>query len=88
MEKRFKLLRIFGLIFKVIAWACLLLGIVGAVGVFVAGTAPQAPGAKVPPPAIAIAVVLAAWTLFFLIFYTVSELIKLLLTIEENSRKE
>ena len=85
MGNRFKLLRVFGLIFKVIAWVSLFLGIVGAVGIFVA-TAPQGQG--IPPKAVGIAVVLVAWTLFFLIFYTVSELIKLLLTIEENSRKE
>ena len=84
MEKRFKLLKLFGLLFKVIAWVCLLLGIVGAVGVFVAGNS-QAQG--VPPRAVGIAVVLAAWSLFFLIFYTVSEVIGILLTIEENSRK-
>ena len=86
MENRFKLLRIFGLIFKVIAWVCLLLGIVGAVGVFVA-TAGSPPPQGVPPRLVSMTVVVAVWTLFFLIFYTVSELIKLLLAIEENSRK-
>ena len=86
MENRFKLLGIFSLIFKVVAWGCLLLGIVGAVGVFVA-TAGSAPAQGAPPRLVSMGVVVAVWTLFFLIFYTVSESIKLLLAIEENSRK-
>ncbi len=87
MERRFKLLRVFGIIFKILAWGALFLGLVGAVGVVVAGSNGQPQGVP-PSPLAGVVVVLSAWSLIFIIFYTVSEMIKLLLAIEENSRKD
>lgn len=80
MENRFALLKNFGIIFKVVAWAALIIGLVGAVGVLVGGGTPEAPrGVSL--------VILLVSLLYFLIFYTVGELIRVLLVIEEQTRK-
>ena len=80
MEDRFKLLKIFGLLFKVMGWAALVVGIVGAVGVLVGGGAPQT------PRAVSLAVFLSS-ALYFILFYTLGEIIRLLLAIEAQTRK-
>ncbi len=80
MEERFRLLKVFGLVFKVLAWAALIFGLVGVVGVLISGGTPET------PRAMALQVFLSTG-LSFVIFYTVAEVIKLLLTIEEQTRK-
>ena len=80
MGEQFRLLKIFGLIFRVFAWAALAFGLVGAVGVLISGGTPET------PRAMALQVLLSTG-LSFVIFYTVAELIKLLLLVEERTRK-
>lgn len=80
MEKRFGLLRTFGLVFKILAWASLVIGAIGAVGILVTGGTPET------PRAVSLVILLVS-AIYFVIFYTVGEVIKLLLTIEENTRK-
>lgn len=80
MSHRFKGLRIFAVAFKVVAWVALLIGIIATVGVLLAGGTPGTPrGVSV--------VILVVSLLYFLIFFTVGEVIQLLLTIEEQTRK-
>ena len=80
MEKKFKLLRTFGVVFKVLAWAALVIGAIGTVGVLVTGGTPEAPRAMS-------IVILIVGALYFVIFWTVGEVVKLLLAIEEQTRK-
>jgi hypothetical protein len=80
MEKKFKLLRTFGVVFKVLAWAALVIGAIGTVGVLVTGGTPETPRAMS-------IVILIVGALYFVIFYTIGEVVKLLLAIEEQTRK-
>ena len=80
MDKKFKLLRTFSVVFKILAWATLVIGLVGTVGVLVAGGTPETPKAMS-------VVILIVGALYFVIFYTVGEVIKVLLAIEEQTRK-
>lgn len=80
MEKKFKLLHLFGTVFKVLAWAALVIGVIGTVGVLVTGGTPETPRAMS-------AVILIVGALYFVIFYTVGEVIKVLLAIEEQTKK-
>ncbi len=80
MDNRFKLLKIFGVLFKILAGLSIAIGLVGAVGVLINGGTPEV------PRGISVAILLQAGILF-VIFYAVSEIIKILLVIEENTRK-
>lgn len=77
---RFKILKIFGLIFKVLAFASVVIGLITAVGIFVSGGTPE-----MPPQTGLLLVVGGVFQ--FLVFYTVGDLIRLLLAIEEQTRK-
>ncbi len=77
---RFKILKIFGLIFKVLAFASVAIGLMTAVGVFVSGGTPE-----VPRQMSFLFIVGGAFQFF--VFYTVGEVIRLLLAIEEQTRK-
>ncbi len=80
MDSSFKLLRNLGVIFKLVAWAALVFGLIGMVGVLMGGGAPGTPrGVSF--------IILLVSVLYFVIFYTVAEVIKLLLVLEERSRK-
>ena len=81
MEDRFRLLKIFSKVFKVVAWAALVIGLVGVVGILISGGTPET------PRAMALQVLLSA-ALSFVIFYTIAEVIRLLLVIAEQTRKE
>ncbi len=80
MENRFKLLKIFGLIFKIVAWGALVFGLIGAVGILVTGGTPATPRASS-------IIVLLVGVLYFIIFYTVSQIIEVLLVLLENTKK-
>lgn len=77
---RFKILKIFSLIFKVLAFASVAIGLITAVGVFVSGGTPE-----VPRQMSILFVVGGAFQ--FVVFYTVGDLIRLLLAIEEQTRR-
>jgi len=83
MTNSFGLLKILSMVFKVLAWVVLLLMLVGLVGTLVASRNPASP---VPTPMIlnmAFSGVLA-----FLMLFTFGEVIRLLLAIEQQTRKE
>ncbi len=83
MTNSFGLLNLLSRVFKILAWVVLLLMMVGLVGTLVASKDPASP---VPVPMIlnmAFSGVLA-----FLMLFAFGEVIRLLLTIEQQTRKE
>lgn len=82
MNSEFKVIRMLASFFKIAAWVLLLvIGGVGSVAVLMGTEGTQA----VPKWSFVFNLLTGAF--WFLIFYTVSEVIKLLLAIEANSRK-
>lgn len=67
-------------IFQVFAWLAVVLGIVFCVIILVGGGTPEAPRTTS-----LLAVGLGAF--YFVFFYTVSEVLKLMMAIEQNTRK-
>lgn len=102
MESKFRVLRIIGTLWKVLAWITLIGGILLAIGVLLAGILGSG-GAllrqfgqdpSVMPGAVGVVsgiagFIIAAITsvIYFLLLYAVGELIYLLLAIEENTRR-
>ncbi|MBI3318895.1 MAG: hypothetical protein HYZ90_07155 [Candidatus Omnitrophica bacterium] len=80
MENRFRQLKVLGVVFKVVAWGAGIVGAVGAVGTLMSGGSPGTPRGVS-------AMILLVSALYFVIFYTVGEVIRLLLAIEERTRK-
>ena len=80
MGNSFKLLRIFSVVFKVIAGLVLVLVLVGAVGVVMAKD-PQ-----ISTPQVILNMVFSG-LLGFLLMFSLGEIIKVLLLIEQNTRK-
>lgn len=80
MGNSFKLLRIFSVVFKVLAWVVLILIAIGVVGVVMSKN-PQ----TLNPPVILNMVF--SGLVGFLVMYTLGEIIRLLLVIESNTRK-
>ena len=76
----FKLLKIFSVIFKILAWVIVLVGLVGTVGLFMKGGTPEV------PKTMSISILTQSLVLF-LVFYTFGEIIRLLLVLEERSKK-
>ncbi len=80
MGNSFKLLRIFSVVFKVLAWLVLVLIAVGVVGVVLS----KDPDANTPPVLLNM---LFSGLVGFLVMYTLGEIIRLLLVVESNTRK-
>ena len=78
--ENFKVLKIFGIVFKVFAWVILVVGLIGAAGFFVKG------GTSEVPKTISISILTQSLVLF-LVFYAFGEVIKLLLVLEERTKK-
>ena len=77
---RFRILKILSIVFKVLAFASVVIGLVAAVGVLVSGGTPEVPRQT--------SLLLVVGGVFqFVVFFTVSEVIRLLLAIEEQTRK-
>jgi hypothetical protein len=94
MESRFTALRVIGVVFKILAWLALILGLLGAIGALFAGfTLSNQPGLlslSLGGPLAGIAmfiVVLIVAIVNFMLFYAIGESIYLFLSIEENSRR-
>ena len=81
MEKRFRLLIVFSILFKIIACATVLTMVIGLVGLFVGGKTQEVP---LLPLALNMVVQLLVTAL---IFYALGEVIRILLVIEEQTRK-
>ena len=82
MASEFKLLKLFSGLFKVTAWTLLLvIAGVGSVAIFMGSDAAQ------PMPKWSFLMNVLTGLFWFVIFYTISEIIKLLLAIEAQSRR-
>jgi len=82
MEKRFKVLRVFSIVFKVIAALCVVFLGVGLAGVAAGGKPENVPVVQV------VVNVIAYFSILFLTFYSLGEIIRVLLAIEEQTRKQ
>ena len=80
MEKRHKGLHALSVVFTVVAWVAVVIGVIGAVGILVGGGAPDT------PRAVSLAV-LGIGALYFCLFNALSGILRLLLVIEEQTRK-
>lgn len=103
MEKKFRVLRIIGTFWKVLAWITLVGGVLSSLGVLLAGILgsggfilrlfEQQAGTPVPGAfgvvgsVFGFFVVLVFTIIYFLVLYAVGDLIYLLLAIEENTRR-
>ncbi len=102
MEKNFRVLRIIGTLWKVLAWIALIGGILSSLGVLLVGIlgsggfvlrflqqeAGTMPGAvSVVGSILGFIISLTVTIINFLILYAVGELIDLLLAIEKNTRQ-
>ncbi len=81
MEKRFRLLKVFSVTFKVLSLLMLALMVVGLVGIAV-GEKPQG-----IPLAQVVTNMIVAMLVTSLMFYSLGEIIRVLLAIEEQTRK-
>lgn len=102
MEKKFRVLRIIGTLWKVLAWIALIGGILSSLGILAAGVLGSGsfvlrmfeqrtgvmPGALGLVSSVLGFILMLVGTIFyFLILYAAGELIYLLLAIEENTRQ-
>jgi hypothetical protein len=102
MEKRFRVLRIIGTLWKVVAWVTLIGGSLFALGLLLMGLLGSGsfilrllgqesaivPGAMgVVSSVVSFVVALTATIVYFLALYAVGDVINLLLAIEENTRQ-
>jgi uncharacterized membrane protein len=103
MEKKFRVLRIIGTLWKALAWIALIGGVLASLGILLAGVLGSGgfllslfqqetgitPGAAVGVVGSILAFIfaLATTVVYFLILYAVGELIYLMLAIEENTRQ-
>lgn len=78
MEKPFRALRILSVVFQVVAWGALAIGVAGAIGILV-GNVPNTPRQ-------AGLAILGISALYFCLFSAFSGILTLLLTLEERSR--
>ena len=100
MEKQFRVLRFLALLYQILAWVVLVVGIVAAVGVVVVGATigrvpvslfpgmPSVPfgGGLVSGIILGLAILIGA-LLSFVLHYAAGELIHLALAIEHNTRE-
>ena len=94
MDRRFMALRVAATILKVLAWLMLIMGLLIAVGVLIAGllfrSQPGILGLEISGPMAGISafvVVLILSILNFLLLYAGGEFVYLFLSIEENTRR-
>ena len=80
MDKKYKLLEISSIIFKVLAWVSLAIGIVAAIVIFIGGGTPEAPRTTG-------FIGLLLGVVYFFIFLVTAEVITLLLEIRLKVEK-
>lgn len=94
MGNRFTALRVFGTMWKVLAWITLVLGLLSAVLLLVLSLTvgvplsafPAASGGQLVGIAASLLILIAA-ALLFLLFYASGDLVFVLVSIEENARR-
>ena len=94
MESQFTALRVIGMVFKILAWIALIVGLLGAIAALLAGLTlsgqPGPLGLNLGGPLVGIAgfvVALIIAIVNFMLYYAVGESIYLFLSIEENTRR-
>ena len=88
MDTPHKGLHRLALVFTVVAWGAVVMGVVGSVGIFITGGGlPPGGGGPPPPPKSMGLVVLLMSGLYSCLFHALSGIIRLLLLIEEQVRK-
>jgi hypothetical protein len=102
VERKFRILRIIGTIWKVLAWVTLIGGVLSSIGILVVGLLGSGglilrqfgqdpavmPGAMSALSGIVgFTLALATTVIYFLSLYAVGELVYLLLAVEENTRQ-
>lgn len=102
MERKFRVLRVIGTLWKVLAWIALIGGILAAIGVLLAGILGsggmilrqfgQAPGMMSGAMGVisgiaGFIITMIGAVIYFLMLYALGELVYLLLAIEENTRQ-
>jgi len=80
MEKRDKFLKVGSVIFKVLAWIALILGVVSCIVILVGGGTPEA-------PRVTSLIGLLLGAIYFFLFYTAGCVIRVLLDIKENIKR-
>ena len=80
MEKKYKVLEISSMVFKVLSWASLAIGVIAAVVIFIGGGTPEAPRATG-----FIGILLGV--VYFFIFLVTAEIVTLLLEIRSKVEK-
>ena len=80
MDKKYKLLEISSIIFKVLAWVSLAVGIVASIVIFVGGGTPEA-------PRVTGFIGILLGVVYFFMFLVTSEIIALLLDIKSKVEK-
>jgi len=91
MEQRFTALRVIAVVFKVLAWITLILGLLGAMSLFALGVRPG-PFGRAALPRMMNAGLIGAFSvaimtvIYFLLLYAAGDSIYLFLAIEENTR--
>jgi len=80
MDKKYKILEVSSIIFKVLSWASLAIGVVAAIVIFVGGGTPEAPRATG-----FIGILLGI--VYFFIFLVTAEVVTLLLEIRSKVEK-
>ncbi len=80
MDKKYKVLEISSVVFKVLSWASLAIGIVAAIVIFIGGGTPEAPKATG-------FIGLLLGIVYFFIFLVTAEVVTLLLEIRSKVEK-
>ena len=86
MPSSFRLLRISSTLFKVLAWVLLVLMLVGMTGLLVASK--QAGGSERAQMVQGMVQMFFSGLIFFLLFFALGEIVRILLAIEAQTRKE
>ncbi len=82
MENRFRLLNLLGLFFKVAGWVLfIVIGLIGTVAILTGSEMAQS------TPKWGVVFTLLTGAFWLVVFYTIGEVIKLLLAIEERTRR-
>lgn len=80
MEKKYKFLKVGSIVFKVLAWIALALGIVSCIVILVGGGTPEA-------PRVTSLIGLLLGAIYFFLFHVAGCVIRILLDIKEEIKK-
>ena len=81
MAEKYGFLKVSAVVFKILAWLVVILGVLGFIVILVGGGTPEA-------PRFTSVLALALGAIYFFIFYTASEMIKLLLDLAKGKETQ